>query len=87
VGHNCNVFVSKGWWFCITLLVVSLGFSQVTLLAQANVSGKSQAKTKVLGNCKHLAVGEAVPSLIHVRQFTYPGISGGEWQDEILVSS
>ena len=87
MGHNCNVFVSKGWWFCITLLVVSLGFSQVTLLAQANVSGKSQAKTKVLGNCKHLAVGEAVPSLIHVRQFTYPGISGGEWLDEILVSS
>jgi hypothetical protein len=72
---------------CIILLIASLGFSRTVVHAQVHSFGNDQLKIEVLGSCKHAETGEAAPSLIHVRQFDYPGISSGEWMDEILVSS
>jgi hypothetical protein len=87
VEHKSKVLTHWDWCLCIILLITSIGFSKTMVRAQAHASGNDQLKVEVIGNCNHAETGEAAPSLIHVRQFAYPGISGGDWLDEILVSS
>ena len=54
--------------------------------AQANDSAEHSISIELRGNFLYDDAVDDVPSLLHVREFAYPGISHGIWQDEILVS-
>ena len=54
--------------------------------AQANDSAAHPISIELRGNFLHDDADEDVPSLLHVREFAYPGISQGIWRDEVLVS-
>ena len=54
--------------------------------AQANDSAAHPISIELRGNFLYDDADEDVPSLLHVREFAYPGISQGIWRDEVLVS-
>lgn len=53
--------------------------------AQEGDSTEHPVPIELLGKCLYDDAIEGFPSLLHVREFTYPGISEGSWHDEILV--
>ena len=70
-------------------LVILFGMSWGIRVNQVQAQSQRHVgeRFEVRGSCAHEDLGETAPSLLHVRQLPYPGISSGDWLDEILVGS